>query len=63
MFSSFVTKGPDSEQGYSLHKALKRYHRERGEEGLALDKADEEKELFKALRLKRNDRGEIVVFF
>ena len=63
LFSSFVTKGPDSEQGYSLHKALKRYHRERGEEGLALDKADEEKELFKALRLKRNDRGEIVVFF
>lgn len=63
LFSSFVTKGPESEQGYSLHKALKRYHRERGEEGLGLDKTDEEKELFKALRLKRNDRGEIVVFF
>ena len=63
LFTSFVTKGPDSEQGYSLHKALKRYHRERGEEGLGLDKADEEKELFKALRLRRNDRGEIVVFF
>ena len=63
LFTSFVTKGPDSEQGYSLHKALKRYHRERGEEGLGLEKADEEKELFKALRLKRNDRGEIVVFF
>ena len=63
LFSSFVTKGPESEQGYSLHKALKRYHRERGEEGLGLDKPDEEKELFKALRLRRNDRGEIVVFF
>lgn len=63
LFTSFVTKGPDSEQGYSLHKALKRYHRERGEEGLGLDKVDEERELFKALRLKRNDRGEIVVFF
>ena len=63
LFSSFVTKGPESEQGYSLHKALKRYHRERGDEGLGLDKADEERELFKALRLKRNDRGEIVVFF
>ena len=63
LFTSFVTKGPESEQGYSLHKALKRYHRERGEEGLGLEKADEEKELFKALRLKRNDRGEIVVFF
>lgn len=63
LFSSFVTKGPESEQGYSLHKALKRYHRERGEEGLGLDKADEEKELFKALRLRKNDRGEIVLFF
>ena len=63
LFTSFVTKGPDSEQGYSLHKALKRYHRERGDEGLGLDKIDEEKELFKALRLKKNDRGEIVVFF
>lgn len=63
LFTSFVTKGPDSEQGCSLHKALKRYHRERGEEGLGLEKADEEKELFKALRLRRNDRGEIVVFF
>ncbi|KAM0794353.1 hypothetical protein BDR22DRAFT_876219 [Usnea florida] len=63
LFSSFVTKGPDSEQGYSLHKALKRYHRERGEEGLGMEKADEERELFKALRLRRNDRGEIVVFY
>ena len=63
LFTSFVTKGPDSEQGYSLHKALKRYHRERGEEGLGMAKADEEKELFKALRLRRNDRGEVVVFF
>ena len=63
LFTSFVTKGPDSEQGYSLHKALKRYHRERGEVGLGLEKGDEEKELFKALRLKRNDRGEMVVFF
>ena len=63
LFSSFVTKGPESEQGYSLHKALKRYHRERGDEGLGMDKVDEERELFKALRLKRNDRGEIVVFF
>lgn len=63
LFTSFVTKGPDSEQGYSLHKALKRYHRERGEEGLGLERVDEERELFKSLRLKRNDRGEIVVFF
>lgn len=63
LFMSFVTKGPESEQGYSVHKALKRYHRERGEQGLGLEKVDEEKELFKGLRLKRNERGEIVVFF
>lgn len=62
LFMSFVTKGPDSEQGYSVHKALKRYHREREEQGLGLGKGDEEKELFKNLRLKRNDRGEIVLF-
>ena len=63
LFVSFVTKGPDSEQGYSVHKALKRYHRERSEQGLGLGKVDDEKELFKNLRLKRNDRGEVVVFF
>ena len=64
LFVSFVTKGPESEQGYSVHKALKRYHRERGELGLGgLGKGDEEKELFRNLRLKRNDRGEVVVFF
>lgn len=63
LFMSFVTKGPESQQGYSVHKALKRYHRERGELGLGLEKGDEEKELFKNLRLKRNERGEVVVFF
>ena len=59
MFLSFVTKGPDSEHGYSLNKALKRYHRERGDHGL--DKQEAEKELFKLLRLKKNERGEVVV--
>lgn len=63
LLMSFVTKGPESEQGCSVHKALKRYHRERHEQGLGLEKEDEEKELFKGLRLKRNDRGEVVVFF
>ena len=63
LFVSFVTKGPDSEQGYSLHKALKRYHREREDLGLGLGRSDDEKELFKNLRLKRNERGEVVVFF
>ncbi len=61
LFLSFVTKGPESEKGMSINKALKRYHRERGEQGLGLGKGDEEKELWRSLRLRRNERGEIVV--
>ena len=58
MFMSFIDKGPDSERGVSINKALKRYHKERNDKS----KADSEKELWKDLRLKRNDRGEIVLF-
>ena len=63
LFMSFVTKGPESETGCSINKALKRYHRERGEQGLSLGKVEEEKELWKSLRLRRNERGEIVLLF
>ncbi|KAF2655366.1 hypothetical protein K491DRAFT_598985 [Lophiostoma macrostomum CBS 122681] len=64
LFMSFINKGPDSERGMSVNKALKRYHRERYERwDRELGKADEEKELWKSLRLKKNDRGEIVLFF
>ncbi|KAK8177200.1 hypothetical protein IWX90DRAFT_11346 [Phyllosticta citrichinensis] len=59
LFFGLVTKGPDSERGVSLNKALKRYFKEK--EG-ALSRAEEEKELWKALRLRKNDRGEIVLF-
>ena len=59
MFLSFVTKGPESGSGCSINKALKRYHRERGDHGA--DKTEEEKELWKSLRLKRNERGEVVL--
>ncbi|VBB71773.1 Putative protein of unknown function [Podospora comata] len=61
-FLSLVTKGPESEKGCSINKALKRYHRERSNSGVSLSKLMEEKELFKTLRMKRNDRGEIVLF-
>ena len=61
LFLSFITKGPESESGCSIHKALKRYHRERGEQGLGLGKVEEEKELWKSLRVKRNERGEVVL--
>lgn len=62
-FLGFVNKGPESERGCSLNKVLKRYHRERSEmESISLSKLSEEKELWKSLRLKKNDRGEIVLF-
>lgn len=62
LFLSFINKGPDSERGCSINKILKRYHRERGVSRTD-DKEDEDKELWKSLRLRKNERGEIVVFF
>ncbi|KAI9710427.1 MAG: hypothetical protein M1812_007463 [Candelaria pacifica] len=62
LFMSFINKGPNSEKGLSVNKALKRYHRERGDNGVGLGKGDEEKELWKGMRMRRNDRGEIVLF-
>lgn len=62
LFLSYVTKGPESEKGCSVNKALKRYHRERANSGESRSKGREEKELWKSLRLRRNDRGEIVLF-
>jgi len=54
--------GTESEKGYSMNKALKRWHKDNDVRGSSY-KLDEEKELWRALRLRRNDRGEIVVFF
>ncbi|KAH7412598.1 hypothetical protein BKA64DRAFT_718638 [Cadophora sp. MPI-SDFR-AT-0126] len=59
---SFINKGPESERGVSMNKALKRYHRERAATNTGLGKAVEEKELWRSLRMKRNERGEIVLF-
>ncbi|KAJ5166733.1 uncharacterized protein N7482_005514 [Penicillium canariense] len=65
----------DSERGCSVHKALKRFHRDFSDEYDAdrgrdqgrsradrERRAEDEKELWRALRLRRNERGEIVVF-
>lgn len=52
-FLSLVSR--DSERGCSVHKALKRFHRDFVDE-------EDEKDLWRGLRLRRNDRGEIVVF-
>nr|OQO16134.1 hypothetical protein B0A51_15784 [Rachicladosporium sp. CCFEE 5018] len=61
LFMSFVNKGPDSERGLSINKALKRFHREVGASRDG-EKEDEDKELWKNLRVRRNDRGEVVLF-
>ena len=58
-FMSFVTKGPESERGFSINKVLKRYHRDKNN---TRGRSDEEKDLWKVLRLRRNDRGETVLF-
>ncbi|KAG6007835.1 hypothetical protein E4U21_005421 [Claviceps maximensis] len=61
-FLSFVNKGPESERGCSMNKALKRFHRERQASGSSMAKAKEEKELWRTLRMRRNERGEIILF-
>ncbi|KAE8353873.1 hypothetical protein BDV28DRAFT_132263 [Aspergillus coremiiformis] len=74
-FLSLVTKGPESQRGFSVNKVLKRYHRDftdefdddRGrEQGRSRadheQRTEDEKELWRTLRIKRNDRGEIVLF-
>ncbi|KAJ2985449.1 hypothetical protein NUW58_g5523 [Xylaria curta] len=62
LFLSLCNKGPESERGCSVNKALKRYHRERTASGTSLSKIMEEKELWRSLRMRRNERGEIVLF-
>jgi cell growth-regulating nucleolar protein len=60
-FMSFVAGSSlveNSERGCSVHKALRRWHREKGN----TSKTQEEKELWRDLRLRVNDRGEIVLF-
>ena len=60
LFLGFVK--PESDRGCSVNKALKRYHRQRKASGASSSKGRDEKELWRSLRLRRNDRGEIVLF-
>lgn len=62
LFLSLVNKGPESERGCSVNKALKRFHRERSSSSGGLSKLMDEKELWRSLRMRHNDRGEIVLF-
>jgi cell growth-regulating nucleolar protein len=62
--SSFLSNipGTESEKGYSVHKALKRWHKQNDIKSNS-SKSEEEQELWRGLRFRRNDRGEIVVTF
>ena len=60
-FFSYINKGPESERGCSINKVLKRYHRERNA-STGVSKLVEEKELWRTLRVRKNERGEIVLF-
>lgn len=62
LFFSLVKKGLDSHRGCSVSKALRRYHRERSNTGHDVSRSREEKELFRSLRLRRNEQGEIVLY-
>ena len=64
-FMSLVTKGPESSRGFSVNKILKRFHNSSEyDDGLDREqRMEDEKELWRTLRLKRNERGEVVVFF
>lgn len=60
-FMSLVKMSNESERGYSMNKVLKRYHRDL-ELTRSDEKEEEDKELWKSIRLRRNSRGEIVLF-
>jgi len=64
LFLSLINKGPESEKGVSVNKALKRFHREllATSGGEVHSKGQEEKELWRNLRMRRNAMGEVVLF-
>ncbi|KAK2746837.1 hypothetical protein FQN57_002879 [Myotisia sp. PD_48] len=84
LFLSMITKGPESDRGYSVHKMLKRFHKldnesvgtqdddqsksGRSKAGSRVekdkkDKEEDEKELWRALRIRRTKSGEYRLFF
>jgi cell growth-regulating nucleolar protein len=52
LFLTSLARGSDSDEGVSLHKALKRWRRDGG---------SGEKELWKMLKVRANDRGELII--
>lgn len=58
---SYVNKGSDSERGCSMNKVLKRFHRDRKASGATISKSSAEKDLWRNIRLRKNEAGEIVL--
>ncbi|KAI1614181.1 hypothetical protein EDD37DRAFT_466633 [Exophiala viscosa] len=61
---SFLANAPgmESDKGYSIHKMLKRWHKNNDVRS-GSGKAEEEDELWRSLRVRRNEKGQYVVFF
>lgn len=59
---SFLANAPglDSDKGYSIHKMLKRWHKQNDARSTAL-KLEEEQDLWRGLRIRRNEKGEFVL--
>ena len=61
---SFLANAPglDSDKGYSIHKMLKRWHKHNDVRSSS-SKVDEEQDLWRSLRVRRNEKGEFVLCF
>ena len=61
---SFLANAPglDSDKGYSVHKMLKKWHKHNDVKSSS-SKLDEERELWRNLRIKRNEKGEYIIAF
>lgn len=59
---SFLANAPglDSDKGYSIHKMLKRWHKQNDARSTSL-KLEEEQDLWRGLRIRRNEKGEYVL--
>ena len=59
---SFLVNAPglDSDKGYSIHKMLKRWHKQNDVRSTSL-KLEEEEDLWRGLRIRRNEKGEYVL--
>lgn len=62
LFFGMANKYLEDDRGCSVKRALRQFHKERKRVEGSQPKPLEEKELFKSLRMRRNDRGEIVLF-